>query len=247
MNGFILGLALLSGSTATDDQGLDEGVIRFKGREVDVKSIMNGYPYDPYVWAGSAEHRILYCLRREGQGKYIYGLEFTAAGPAPALGSSKRLSTEDFSKSLSFNWKVRENDGSLFFLKDENNNERFNLHWLPRNSTLRKLSDVEYVSDFGLSPDGKRVAYSERMGPEKSRYRIHVRDMESSKDRVIAQDTEEQQFIWYNLSWQPNGEGIALTTLTSGDRNRGNISYIRVDGHEDQRPWVLTDKNVART
>ena len=247
MSGFIFGLALLLTSPGADSRKAAPGAVWFKGREVDIRSVVDGFPYDPWRWAGSAEHNILYCLKREGQGKYIYGLEFKADGPAALLGGARRLSPEDFSKSLTFHWKVRESDGSLFFIKDQNNDERFNLYWLDRAGTLARLTDVAYVSDFGLSPDGKRVAYSERMGPEKSRYRIHVLDLESRRDRVIAQDTAGQQFTWYNLSWQPNGRGIALTTLTDGDRNRGNISYIRTDGSEDQRPRVLTDKAVPRT
>ena len=243
----ILSLSLLSTWTVPDDKEPAEGVIHFKGRNVDVGAIMNGFPYDRWAWAGSAEHNVLYCLKRETNGKYIHILEYNANGPAVVLGSARRISSEDFSKALTSKWKVRESDATLFFVKDENNNEQFNLYSLERSGFLRKLSDVAYVSDFGLSTDGKKVAYSERMGPEGSRYRIHVLDLETCKHHVIARDTKEQQFTWYNLSWQPNGEGIALTTLTDGDRKRGNISYIKVNGNEDQRPSVLTDKGVART
>jgi hypothetical protein len=76
----ILFFTLLRAS-AGDDTGKPEmETIRFKGRSIDIRSVLEAFPYDSWRWAGSAEHNVFYCLKRDGKGKYIYGLNSSTSG-----------------------------------------------------------------------------------------------------------------------------------------------------------------------
>jgi dipeptidyl aminopeptidase/acylaminoacyl peptidase len=222
-------------------------VVNFKGRRINLSSFLNAFPYDQWRWAGSLHHDVMYCLKKEGDKVSICRSDLGKDGQPAVLGAAPAATSTDFAKSLTFEWKIHEVDGSLFFTMDENNNESFNLHRLDRSGQVTKLTNVNYVAGFGFSPDGKQVAYSDRTGPEGSRFKIHLLDLATRTDRVIAMDSADQQFTWYGLSWQPDGKGIVLTTLSNGTRTRGNLSWIRTDGTEDQRPVVLTDPTVSRT
>ena len=195
----------------------EDVVVEFKNRNINVSSFLNAFPYDQWRWEGSLKHDVLYFLKKDGNKSSIYRSTLGNGDSPTILENAIPASVTDFSSSLTFAWKINARDGSLFFKKDENNDEHFNLHRLQPDGKLTKLSSVNYVAGMGLSPDGMKVAYSERTGPEGARFKIHILDLESLDDKVVASDSEEQQFTWYDISWQPNSQGLAMTTLTDGD------------------------------
>jgi dipeptidyl aminopeptidase/acylaminoacyl peptidase len=224
-----------------------EGVVKFGARQVDLGAFLDSFPYDEDRWQASLKHDVLYLLKSEGGKTHIHRIDLGSVAAPAVLGDSLAASTDDLSQSVTYYWKVNDADGSLFFIMDERNNESFNLYALTPAGEMRKLTDVDYVAGYGFSRDGKQVAYTERSGREGSPIRIHVLDLSTHEDRVIATDSPSVQFTWGDLSWQPDGTGIVLTTLTDGDRNRGNLAYVATDGDERQKPRILTNPAVPRT
>jgi dipeptidyl aminopeptidase/acylaminoacyl peptidase len=212
---------------------------------------MTSFPFDAYRWAGSIKNRRLAFLSKVDDKARVAGVTLPVLGSDEAAAdiyAHDFYSEHDWSKGLTFTWRIMRRDGSVFFGADENNNEKFNLYRVdPATGVAKKLTNVEYLPDYGFSPDETKVAYTERMGPEGSRVKVHVLDLVTGEDKVVASDTAEQQFTWNELSWRPDGSGLVLTTLTGGDRTKGNLSYVSTSGDESQRPQLLTDPAVSRT
>jgi dipeptidyl aminopeptidase/acylaminoacyl peptidase len=243
-------MALLSFTTsfvAHADDELRDTVVEFRGRQISLISFLDAFPYDQWRWEGSLKHNVLYLMKKDSDKSSICKVTLGTPSTPAVLEDATTTTEENFATSLTFDWKVNEADGSLFFTKDQNNDESFNLHVIAADGSLKKLTNVNYVAGYGFSPDGKQLAYSERTGPEGARFRIHIIDLATYNDRVIASDSDAQQFTWYDMSWRPDAKGIALTTLSDGDRTRGNISYVSVDGDETQKPRLITDSSIKRT
>jgi dipeptidyl aminopeptidase/acylaminoacyl peptidase len=210
---------------------------------------LTAFPYDVFRWEGSLRHKKLVFLERRGGKQLVSVLDLDHSGKSPATLNQSRLECDrDWSRSLTFNWKVRKRDGVVFLTADENNNEAFNLYRLdPATRTALRLTDVAYITDFSFSPDDSKIAYIERMGKEGERCRLHVLELETRGDRVVAEDSKADRFTWSNVSWQPEGKSLVLTTLRDGDRNRGNLAYVSLAEKATVQPRNLTDPTVPRT
>ncbi|WP_406696425.1 prolyl oligopeptidase family serine peptidase [Singulisphaera sp. Ch08] len=226
-----------------------EGVVPFRGRSIDVMGQLTAFPYDVYRWEGSLRHKKLVFLERRGGKQLVSVLDLDRPGESPATLDQSRLECDrDWSRSLTFHWKVRKRDGVVFLTADENNNEAFNLYRLdPVTRAALRLTNVAYITDFSFSPDDSKIAYIERMGKEGERCRLHVLELETLSDRVVAEDSQADRFTWSNVSWQPEGKALVLTTLRDGDRNRGNLTYVSLAEKEIVQPRNLTDPTVPRT
>lgn len=231
------------------DAAGSDGVVRFRGRSIDIFRHLQSFPYDPWRWQGSIKHKSLVFLHHRDGKQLVANLDlYQLANKPAALDQAGSLCERDWSTSLTFDWKICKQDGAVFLTADENNNERFNLYRLdPATKKATKLTDVAYIPGYSFSPDDSKVAYIERMGKEGSRCRLHVLDLASKEDRVVASDSEEQQFTWSNISWQPKGKSLVLTTLFRGDRNKGNLACVALPGEAKAAPRVLTDTSVSRT
>lgn len=226
-----------------------EGVVRFRGRSIDVLGQLTAFPYDVYRWEGSLKHKKLVFLERQGGKQLVSVLDLDRSGNSPAtLDQSRPECDRDWSRSLTSDWKIRERDGTVFLKADENNNEEFNLYRLdPTTRSAMRLTHVAYITGYSFSPDDSKVAYIERMGKEGAHCRLHVLELETRKDRVVAEDSKAHSFTWSNISWQPEGKGLVLTTLRDGDRNWGNLAYVSLEGEDKTEPRILTDPTVPRT
>ena len=225
----------------------DKSLVSFKDRKIDVEKLLNAVPFDNWRWAGSIQNRCVYLLVDKGGAKYAHRISLPEPGSAPVtFDQAEVFCTEDFSKRLSFNWSVRKQDGSLLLYADKNNNEAFNMVMISPDRKLRELSNVPYVAGYRLNQEGTKIAYTERMGPEGARFKLHVLDFETDQDRVIATDTEAEQMTWGDPSWLPDGSGLIVTTMEGGVRNKGNLAFVPIDGDEKTRPRFLMPRDKNR-
>ncbi len=83
--------------------------------------------------------------------------------------------------------RFTQENGNLYFSIDKNNDEKFNLYRLESETgDVKQLTDINYLSDYSFNSDETKIAYSDRTGNEGARYLIHVLDLQTSEDRVIA-------------------------------------------------------------
>jgi hypothetical protein len=85
-----------------------------------------------------------------------------------------------------------------------------------------------------------------RAWKEGARCRLHVLEIATKRDQVVAEDSDQHCFTWSNVSWHSGQKGLVLTTLLRVDRNKGNLAYVPITG-EKASPKVLTDTAVPRT
>jgi Tol biopolymer transport system component/DNA-binding winged helix-turn-helix (wHTH) protein len=87
--------------------------------------------------------------------------------------------------------------------------------------TAEKLSTTGMVYGVAISPDGRRVVYSNRSGGKQS---VWLRDLDSGSNVPIIQPAEEHHY--YEFTFAPDGNSIYFTRLTSGAE--AHIDMFRV-------------------
>ncbi|MBT7591903.1 MAG: S9 family peptidase, partial [Candidatus Scalindua sp.] len=242
-------LICISTSISCSSYDKNNAIIKFHGRSLNITKLLNSFPYDKTRWVGSIKQKRLAFLRQADGQQLVSAVELYGTDNRPVeLNHGKAICEHDWSSSLTWEWKIRHSDGSVFFRADENNNESFNIYRIdPYSKKATKLTDATYVPGYSFNPDETKIAYIERMGKEGARSRLHVLDLKTMKDEVVSHDSEAHQFTWSNISWQPNGKGLILTSLIGGDRTKGNLSYVSLVGKITDLPKVLTDTSVLRT
>lgn len=227
-------------------EGGTGGPVDFKGREVDLAGFFDAMPYDEHRWAASVRHDALYFLVKKDNTTRVYRSSLGGLDQPADITKAMPSCLGDLSDCLTFGWRVNEWDGSLYFLKDEGNNESFNLHRVVGDQLI-KLTSVPYIYGYGFNPTGDAVAYSNRMGKEGAPTQIHILDLGSLTDRVVAIDTPEQRVTWGHLSWSVDCSRIVLCTTSGGDRCKANLSVIATNGAVEQKLLCVTDPSAPRT
>ncbi|HRH43728.1 MAG TPA: protein kinase, partial [Pyrinomonadaceae bacterium] len=133
-------------------------------------------------------------------------------------------------------------DGSfLYFVgtaADEQISSLYQLTTLGRNQR-KIISGVD--SQFSFSPDGKKIAFMRASGGENS---IIIADAEGGNERVLR--TRKFPEVYTEaVSWSPDGNLIAVPTLTRGVSYAGGIAVVEVASGK-VTPIALSDKQVLR-
>lgn len=219
-------------------------VFSLSDRQIDLEKFLKAFPYDSFRRMGSLKHGTFYMLKNEGSDIRFVKFALPKTGEAPTeLSSGVLVPNANVNKALSFNWKIRKSDGSLFISKDENNDEKFNLYRLDdKIGALIKLTQVAYVTGYNFSPDESKIAYLARVEPgEKSRVELHILDLTTNEDKVIATDDETTNFSWSNVAWSPDASRIAVKVVTNYQRNKTDLAVVSVTGTREQKPRVVTE------
>lgn len=212
-------------------------------RTITLDKFLTAYPYDTWRRTGSLKHGSFFTLKSDAAGVRFVKLALPKRGETVEIGKAAVVPKADLCNSLTFDWDIRKSDGALFLAMDQNNDERFNIYQLnDRTGELTALTDVPYVSASRLSPDEKNLAYLARVDSnEESRVKLHVKNLTTGEDRVIATDDETNNFTWSELAWSPDASQIAVTTIVKLDRNKKNLALVKVDGEPTQRPRLITE------
>lgn len=220
----------------------DDGnrLVEFKGRKIDLKPYIEGFPYGgfrPYYDAGKLYY-------------YHYGetteLRELDLGGDPDLSAGRVVSDIDFSKRNVWTTRYRKNDQNLYWTGDEINDEIINLYRLnPRSGEISKLTDVPYIYGWRWDEDRNQIAFVARLGHKEERLgELRVLNLETLEERTITQDAPEMRFTWGSPSWHPEGKGVVIPAVKDADRAYGNLLYVDLASGEKT---VITDAETKRS
>ena len=214
-------------------------VVTFAERSFDAEPFLVGNPWDVVL---PLPERGLVVLDRVGAERHLY------VGPLDGTdleATARQLSPIDWSSRSRWTPRYHPGSDSLLFLGDESNDEAMNLYRMSLASgELERLTDEPYLYGFGVSPDGSEAAILARRGEEPFTTcleRVHLVD--GTQTPVVC-DTPEARFVWSEPAWSPDGSGVLTRVNVHGDRDRGNLAWIAVDGREIT---LLTDPTVPRS
>jgi dipeptidyl aminopeptidase/acylaminoacyl peptidase len=214
--------------------------VEFKGRTIDLKPHIEGFPYrgfTAYYDAGK-----LYYYHR---GETTTLMELDLAGDVD-LRKGRPISDVDFSTRNVWGIRYRKNDGNLYWSGDEKNDEIINLFRLDTTThKITKLTDVPYIFGWRWDEDKSATAYVARLGDKEKRLgELRVLDLESGGETRIIQDKPEYRFTWGTPSWQPDGRGVVIPVLKDADRAFGNLAYVDI---EKKTMRLITDPSKRRS
>lgn len=132
-------------------------------------------------------------------------------------------------------------DGNyLFFVRsDPGNGELKFLYRAPLlgGAPERIAEDVD--SNVTFSPDGRQVAFMRYDNPEQGKYRLIVRSLDSSEEKVLTGGESKQGL--YNPAWSPDGKTILVIM---NQPERALTGLVAIDTSSGQRKLVLASDSA---
>ena len=207
-----------------------EAVVPFADRAVDLRGPLEGFPFSQFYFSRDAG-RIFYFSHDEHQ-----TWKAVSFSRRVDLWRGETISDVDFSRRSVWSIAYHQGDGRLYWLGDEHNDEHINLWRLePGVGKPEQLTNVPYVYSWSFAPDRRRLAYLARHDTGGA---LHLLDLHSGRDAVVATDRPELRFTYGRPSWRPDGRGLILTVLRRGDRRYGALLYVDL---ASGRQRLLTD------
>lgn len=107
---------------------------------------------------------------------------------------------------------------------------------------VKGLARGRTVTEVAISPDGKRLAWTESMGAERGIHAAYMGKLEKS-ERVTAASKGEEYCRENQIAWAPNSKELAFLSDCANPGKQANFYLSRADGEPARR---LTDlKGVA--
>ena len=163
--------------------GDNDGIVKFSGRDIDVKSFLTQFPYSPYGIKMSDDATKLFYLR-SGKTNELLMLDLSTGSD---LDQGKVISSEDFSKKTFWSHEYNETDGRLYWIGDERNDEIINLYRLNiETGEIEKLTDVPYIYGWAFNADKTKIAYIARLAQNENRLdELHILDLQTLEDKLV--------------------------------------------------------------
>jgi dipeptidyl aminopeptidase/acylaminoacyl peptidase len=239
---FELLLVLGCDSTAQQITKQEDRIVEFKGRQIDLKPYVEGFPYKSYMPVLKAGKMYYF---QTGETDQLTEISLNAADIN--LANGRVLSKINFAERNVWDMRYREQDAHLYWIGDERNDEIVNLFGLnTQTGDLEMLTDVPYIFGWRWNPDETQVAYAVRLGDKDERLsELRLLNLKTGDDAAILEDTAEMRFTWGDPSWQPDGEGVVLVATANADRTYGNLVYVPLSDIPDQA-IILTDPSQER-
>lgn len=205
----------------------DDGVVVYRGRALDVKAYLEGFPYKSFYFAPQVGK--VYFLSR-GEVETLHEADFSPAAPVD-FSRARRLSAVDFTQRNFWGLKVAPKTGKVYVMGDEDNSEITNLYELLPDGGFKKLTSEGYIYAWALSPDGGRIAFAARSGAQEfTPGSIGVLDLETGAVAKIFTDSKALRMTWGTVSWKPDGTAVAASAVCDEDRTRQNLLVAQADG-----------------
>lgn len=205
----------------------DDGVVRYRGRSIDVMAYLEGFPWKSFYFAPEAGK--VFFLNR-GTVERLHEAPL-APGERVDLSKARVLSEVDFTKRNLWGLKVSRFNGKVYVMGDEDNKEITNLYELQPDGSFKKLTSEGYIYAWELSPDGRRIAFAARSGAtEFTPGSVGVLDLETGAVRKAFADSKALRMTWTSVSWKPDGTAVALGVVCDEDRTRQELLLVQADG-----------------
>ena len=230
----LISVAIIACSTGAGDFPATN--IPFQGRTVDLKPFLEEFPYSQFSVSKDGDKLFFFKTGDENKLRWI--------------NIEKNVDLKNAKDAVNLNFATRncwaptynEKDGSIYWIGDEANDEIINIYRAKLGSdAVEKLTDVPYIYAWSFNPDRTKIAYVARLGQNENRLdELRIIDLATLADTAVYQDNPTFRFTWGDVSWQPDGKGLALVALKDADRTFTNIVYIDLSSKEIS---VLTDSN----
>jgi dipeptidyl aminopeptidase/acylaminoacyl peptidase len=207
--------------------GENDEIVKFRGRDVYVKSFLTQFPYSPYGIKMSDDASKLFYLR-SGKTSELVMLDLSTGSN---LDQGKVISSEDFSKKSFWSHEYNETDGMLYWIGDERNDEIINLYRLNiETGEIEKLTDVPYIYGWSFNAGKTKVAYIARLAQNENRLdELHILDLETLEDTLVYTDEADFRMTWSEVSFSPDEKSVILTVLKDADRTYTNAACIDLE------------------
>jgi len=130
-------------------------------------------------------------------------------------------------------------DGNYIYFRKAMNAQatQFDLYRVPVLGGAPKPVVRDIDSDFGFSPDARRMAYIRGNDPEVGKYRVLMANLDGSDETILLITQPKRGAIPTCLDWSPSGV-LAYAYASSGDA----LSYIETFDPIPRRlpPWPLS-------
>jgi dipeptidyl aminopeptidase/acylaminoacyl peptidase len=239
MNFFLLALVVSAGPA------MDDGLVTYKGRTINVKAYVEGFPYKSFFFDPTGGK--VYFLRR-GDTETLQSAPFSPSAPIDFT-KATALSKIDFTKRNFWGLKVSPWNKKTYVKGDEDNAEIINLYELKADGSLKKLTNEGYIYDWALSPDGKKIAFIARSGNQEfTPGSVGVLDLKSGAIKKIFTDSKARRMTWTSVDWKPDGTAVLFGAVCDEDRTHKNLMLSKVDGSGTRELLdCKTKKSVAPT
>ncbi len=106
------------------------------------------------------------------------------------LCEAKDVVDVDFATRNGWHAQYNANDGMVYWIGDEHNEEIINIYrTVPGSNQVEKLTDVPYIYAWDFNPDGTKIAYVSRMGQNENRLdELHILDLKTLQDSLLRTD-----------------------------------------------------------
>lgn len=212
----------------------------FRGTSIRLEPFLKGYPYAPLlpIW-----DKNLFLFDQKGKkGRHLYATALDL-DQTHAFESGTRLSKIDWDQRT--RWDLQWANDALFFLGDEQNDERINLYRMDVDSgDIKELTKASYVYGYSFSQDKTRVAWISRSGTGPYTSCLNIMNTDGTQSKELICDTPQATFTWDDPSWSPDGSRVVLRVNIQGKRERGNLAVISL---EHPQPLMITNPTRDRT
>ena len=212
----------------------------FHGKHIRLDPFLNGYPYTPLlpVW----EKNVLLFDQKSKKGRFLQSTPLNW-DEEHAFESGTRRSIIDWDQRS--RWNLQWADNALFFLGDENNDERINLYRMDLDSgEVAALTNEAYIYGYSFSPDNTQIVWISRHGKGPYRSCLNIMDIKGRQNQEIVCDTPQATFTWDRPSWSPDASRVATRVNIHGQRDRGNLVVVTL---KSPQPVMITNPNRDRT
>lgn len=209
-------------------------VLNFEGRSIDIAPYFKDFPYSIFTISKDGS-KLLFFKTGEKQ-----TLQWMDIAKGADLCEAKDVVDVDFATRNGWHAQYNANDGMVYWIGDEHNEEIINIYrTVPGSNQVEKLTDVPYIYAWDFNPDGTKIAYVSRMGQNENRLdELHILDLKTLQDSLLRTDEADFRYTWGDISWQPEGKGVMLLALKDMDRTYTNVLYIDLATKASK---VLTD------
>ncbi|MBI5201383.1 MAG: S9 family peptidase [Elusimicrobia bacterium] len=219
----------------------DKPAVTFKGRPIDVKAYIEGFPYKNFNF--SLETGRLFFVKK-GDKETLLETSFEL-GKTVDLEKGKPLTDVDYAKRNLWGAVASKATGKLYTMGDEDNTEITNIYEYVPGGAFKKLTEQKYIYSLQMSPDGKKIAYSARSGPQEfTPGSIGYVDLETGKPVTLWEDSKALRTNWASIAWSPDGSKIVTSVVCDEDRTHKTLLLLSAAGGPGK---TLLDCSVKRS
>ena len=223
----ISGMLLISAAFlfTSCSQKQDEGKVPFIDREVDVLSFLEGFPYSTWgFYLSDDASKLIYVRNTDGNPLLLLDL-----AESTDISRGKVISNENWAERNFWSPEVNENDGCLYWMGDQANDEKIDLYRLnPATGETTCFTDVPYIYGWSFNDDKTLAGYVARISQTENDHvdEFHVLNVVTGEDKLICTDKADFRMTWTEVSFSPDNSGAMLTVLKNVNRTHTNMAYL---------------------